>query len=833
MAIVKAYGGGYKFKGDWTKNGGTHFYIGDYYDNNSQFYSSRIQFSWSTENGEGKPIVVKSATLKLYCDNNDDDTSADIYINGVKTERKKAISNTGNSWTSISLNEASCKELSKLNNGNSFYIILDGTSIQPRLGNRYKGFNHSNKPYLDINWVYGASSGKVSGSDFYKEIKLTISPLSSSYTHSIDWQLKRHDNDEYDSIKTIPVSSGSIFSITYSEELAVKNISTYFSSTSKTAKGKVIITTYDGPTKMGDSDDCTFDINLSGDALIEMSSSSFTAVHSEKILSIGTSHFLIDYSYLKYIVTFQSKTGANITKVIPSFSGGVISDRGALVPDSGRIEDTLNIAISKKEKISYSFLVTDSRNMTYTITGDCVSENSISKYSPPIITGGFYRSDESGTESKQGTYLNSNLRVTGENILSNKLKDLTIKIENKNKSTTTLYTCLDASGNQQNTINTNLNNKMSLLNNIFSISSSGYINPLEGEDNLTITVQCKDNIWKDTISSTFSVPSLNYILYFKKGGEGLAFGGSSLSDDTKIVRSYWDLVLQNRLILNEAYPLDIKYGGTGVISEKGIWDKFIKPGGTIDGELIFNKKLLQKGDLWVQNSVLYPQINFIPKRDEVTNRLGTIYLFSRSDNTANDITRSQFNFRQYCFNPDGKTVYTDDYDTFSLPITGSISSAGSHGTKYYQILTTKGLVTSYSTAELQKTNSASDPGLPSGGYVYDFNNFMIQTGLCYDLGQALNNNSDATYTVIKTSTGTAVSQKIATGVVDITITFQKSFSEIPTVISCFNASSKDYAHALVQQTVHSIDKTKFLVRLYNNSSSNRLPNLNWIAIGPK
>lgn len=76
---------------------------------------------------------------------------------------------------------------------------------------------------------------------------------------------------------------------------------------------------------------------------------------------------------------------------------------------------------------------------------------------------------------------------------------------------------------------------------------------------------------------------------------------------------------------------------------------------------------------------------------------------------------------------------------------------------------------------------------------------------------------------------TAVS---ANSYVDIPVTFQREFSSSPRVVCSLgtNSTSADMGSFAIAPMAPT--KTGVTIRVYNNSSSSRVPAINWIAIRP-
>lgn len=79
-----------------------------------------------------------------------------------------------------------------------------------------------------------------------------------------------------------------------------------------------------------------------------------------------------------------------------------------------------------------------------------------------------------------------------------------------------------------------------------------------------------------------------------------------------------------------------------------------------------------------------------------------------------------------------------------------------------------------------------------------------------------------------TLTGAAVA---ASSYIDLPVTFHKTFTTIPTVVVGFLSDSTGYDMGSLSCSAHSRTLTGCTVRIYNNSTSERKPYIQWIAVG--
>lgn len=65
---------------------------------------------------------------------------------------------------------------------------------------------------------------------------------------------------------------------------------------------------------------------------------------------------------------------------------------------------------------------------------------------------------------------------------------------------------------------------------------------------------------------------------------------------------------------------------------------------------------------------------------------------------------------------------------------------------------------------------------------------------------------------------------------DVSISFSKTFSAVPTVVCCIQSSSTANQIGRLTTAPHDITRTGFICRVYNSDTSQRNPNISWLAI---
>lgn len=94
-----------------------------------------------------------------------------------------------------------------------------------------------------------------------------------------------------------------------------------------------------------------------------------------------------------------------------------------------------------------------------------------------------------------------------------------------------------------------------------------------------------------------------------------------------------------------------------------------------------------------------------------------------------------------------------------------------------------------------------------------------------------------TITTVNNSVPKIACGKISTSVPsasykDYTITFPKAFSSTPWAIVCFESTSSSSSIGSMSVGVYSTTTTRLVVRVFNNTTSTRAPNIRWAAFDP-
>ena len=386
-----------------------------------------------------------------------------------------------------------------------------------------------------------------------------IDRASSSFTHTVQWKLGDHSKS------TTGVGTSAAYIIPESWVDAIPN------STSGT--GTVTVTTYSGSTKIGSSSQ-NFTVKVPSSVVPSFSGISFTRVDGD-----------VPSSWSVYVKT-KSKVTAAITgaagvygSTIKSYS---ISGGGYSGTGSSLTTGFLNTAGT----VTFTAKITDSRGRTATKTASIT----VVDYSPPVLSSvTAFRCNSSGAEQDDGDYISvtaefSGSSVNGKNTISGKYQR---KPDGGSWSSLSSLTSGRAA--------------------VFSASS---------ESTYIVRVQISDAF--TTVSQDVVANTGEYIMDFKAGGDGIAFGKAA--ELQKALESAWQIVLQQsgpeQLILHKkAGEVDnvIKFEDT-IAGKQDSWYINQYTDGTEPNSLRFQTNSLSaSADDFAYVMILYPDGHMLVK----------------------------------------------------------------------------------------------------------------------------------------------------------------------------------------------------------------------------
>lgn len=175
---------------EW-KSATHHLYIG--ISPSGEQYSSRCYFNINY--GDGRPIKITNATIRLY--RNDGDT----LTNNVQIRigsRTNSVYTTGSTSASTgskyySLNAAQREAIAAANKS---YVVIYFDSTGSRI--RFTGYDNGSYeataiPYLSISWEYEKSAGTVTSGYYDSAMTLNLTSPYSTYSHKVEWLLPDYE----------------------------------------------------------------------------------------------------------------------------------------------------------------------------------------------------------------------------------------------------------------------------------------------------------------------------------------------------------------------------------------------------------------------------------------------------------------------------------------------------------------------------------------------------------------------------------------------------------------------------------------------------------------
>ena len=302
---------------------------------------------------------------------------------------------------------------------------------------------------------------------------VNIDRASSSFTHTVQWKLGSHTKS------TTGVGTSASYTIPESWLDAIPN------STSGT--GTVTVTTYNGSTKIGSASK-SFTVKAASDVVPSFTGITFTRIDGDVPADWGI------YVRTKSKVTVKITGAAGVygsTIKSYSISGGGYSGTAASLTTG-----FLNTAGT----VTFTAKITDSRGRTATKTASIT----VTDYAPPVLSSvAGFRCDAEGIEQDDGNFISLTANFSG-SVLDGK-NPVTGEYRYKAEGG-------DWSG--------------------FSplVSGEAAVFAATGDATFTVQVQVSDTF--SSFTQDIVVNSIRFIMDFKAGGTGIAFGKAAEYDDT-------------------------------------------------------------------------------------------------------------------------------------------------------------------------------------------------------------------------------------------------------------------------------------------------------------
>lgn len=342
---------------------------------------------------------------------------------------------------------------------------------------------------------------------------VNISRASSSFTHTVQWKLGSHSKS------TSSVAASASYTIPESWLDAIPN------STSGT--GTVTVTTYNGSTKIG-STSKNFTVKADSDVVPSFTGITFTPVNGD-----------VPEEWGLYVRT-KSKVTAKITGAAGVYGSTIKSYSISGDGYSGTTDSLTTGFLNTAGTVTFTAKITDSRGRTATKTASIT----VTDYSPPVlssVTG--FRCDPSGKAQDDGNYISLTADFSGSSL------------DGKNPITGE-YRYMAEGGDWSQ----------------YEPLTAGQAAVFYATGDATFTVQVQVSDTFTSFTQDIVVNSTRFIMDFKAGGTGIAFGKAAEYDDTLDVQ--WNTHLRGGLVVDgeadfrggvllpQWTPLDLESGVT-------------------------------------------------------------------------------------------------------------------------------------------------------------------------------------------------------------------------------------------------------------------------------
>ena len=441
--------------------------------NYSNGSSIKVVYSYTQNVSKNQSTITM--TLYVHRDSYgpswNDHCDAYIQLDGSKVMTYDGSFNIGTSW--VKIGSTVSKTVTHNANGTktiSLKGFFDSQGLTSKLDNLTVSGNVTLKTIPRASSFTLSTSTVTAGST---NMTVNIDRASSSFTHTVQWKLGSHT-------KSITgVGSSASYTIPESWLDAIPN------STSGT--GTVTVTTYNGSTKIGSASK-SFTVKAASDVVPSFTGITFTRVDGKVPTDWGI------YVRTKSKVTVKITGAAGVygsTIKSYSISGGGYSGTAASLTTG-----FLNTAGT----VTFTAKITDSRGRTATKTASIT----VTDYAPPVLSSvAGFRCDSAGTEQDDGNYISLTANFSG-SVLDGKnpvTGEYRYKVEGG-----------DWSG--------------------FSplVSGEPAVFAATGDATFTVQVQVSDTF--SSFTQDIVVNSIRFIMDFKAGGTGIAFGKAAEYDDT-------------------------------------------------------------------------------------------------------------------------------------------------------------------------------------------------------------------------------------------------------------------------------------------------------------
>lgn len=273
--------------------------------------------------------------------------------------------------------------------------------------------------------------------------------------------------------------------------------------------GTVTLTTYNGGTQVGSAQTATLTLKVPASVKPTVNAFQRSIRNTANSTIAGWGIAVKGYTTVRFTVDAEGQYGASIVSRKVTFSnqsGQAALSSGAYIWETGKL--------SRSGTISATLEVTDSRGRKTTQTGTAVT---VYDYQKPVIkTAAAFRSDETGTKDRQGSYAAVKLSGSVTSLGSRNTATLKARYRAVTASTWSGETTLQ--NNTQKVINWNLS----------------YLTAYVAELSITDTVG-------EVTTKTFSLPADQVTLHLRRGGMGVGIGTYSLIENRLTIHPGWNV----------------------------------------------------------------------------------------------------------------------------------------------------------------------------------------------------------------------------------------------------------------------------------------------------
>lgn len=452
---------------------------------------SAIKIVYSYTQNVSKNQSTITMTLYVHRDSYgpswNDHCDAYIQLDGSKVMTYDGSFNIGTSWVKIG---STVSKTVTHNADGTKTISLKGFFDSQGLTSKLDDLTVSGN--ITLKTIPRASSFTLSASTVTAgstNMTVNISRASSSFTHTVQWKLGSHSKS------TSSVATSASYTIPESWLDAIPN--------STNGTGTVTVTTYNGSTKIG-STSKNFTVKADSDIVPSFTGITFTPVNGD-----------VPEEWGLYVRT-KSKVTAKITGAAGVYGSTIKSYSISGGGYSGTASSLTTGFLNTAGTVTFTAKVTDSRGRTATKTASIT----VTDYAPPVlssVTG--FRCDSAGTEQDDGNYISLTANFSG------------FPLDGKN-SISGQYRYMAEGG------------EWSQYKSLTAGQAAVFY--ATGDATFIVQVQVSDTF--TSFTQDIVVNSIRFIMDFKAGGTGIAFGKAAEYDDLLDVQ--WDTHLRGGLVVD-------------------------------------------------------------------------------------------------------------------------------------------------------------------------------------------------------------------------------------------------------------------------------------------